>query len=94
VADDDAIGRRLAQLEQRVAELEAQSSRARPPAAETVRPPSPPRVPPPLPNAPVPTFSPPLRRLAIPGGAEAWLGQRGLLAIGVLALLLAAGYML
>jgi uncharacterized membrane protein len=97
VADDDAISRRLAQLEQRVAELEARSSGARPPAAETVRPPLPPRVPPPPPPpppAPVPTFSPPLRRLAIPGGAEAWLGQRGLLAIGVLALLLAAGYML
>ena len=37
---------------------------------------------------------PSLPRFSLPGGAEAWLGQRGLLAIGVLALLLAAGYLL
>jgi len=37
---------------------------------------------------------PSLPRFSRPGGAEAWLGQRGLLAIGVLALLLAAGYLL
>lgn len=94
MADDGEITRRLAQLEQRVSELEAQSSRPRAPAPAPDRP-TPPRVPPrPVSPPPAPGFTSPVPRLAIPGGAEAWLGQRGLLAIGVLALLLAAGYLL
>ena len=57
----------------------------------------PPPAPAPRPGAPAPP--PPSPRPAprrAPSGlpAEAWVGQRGLLAVGVLALLLAAGYLL
>jgi hypothetical protein len=60
------------------------------PAAEPAPPAAPP--PPPLAAAPFGTAEParPAPRLS----SEAWIGQRGLLAVGVLALLLAAGYLL
>ncbi len=82
--DDEEVRQRLVRLERRVAELEALTT-ARP------APPRPPPVPP-HPNPMFPLPKPP--QLSLPGGTEAWLGQRGLLAIGVFALLLAAGYLL
>jgi uncharacterized membrane protein len=93
-----SVEERLDRLEQRLEVLETlmrQSLRApappsRPPApADEKRPPSS--------AAPVahrppaePLASPPARSL----GSEEWIGQRGLLAVGVLALILAAGYLL
>lgn len=73
--DDGELRERLAQLEQRVAELEALAPRRQYPQ-------------PTVPRAP----SASLRHIA--DGAEAWFGQLGLLAVGVLALILAAGYLL
>jgi uncharacterized membrane protein len=53
---------------------------------------------PPAPNAeilsPRPTASPPPRFPASPLSSEQWIGQRVLLAVGVIALILAAGYLL
>jgi uncharacterized membrane protein len=59
----------------------------RPPAAAPVSPPVPPVPPPPPIEGPLP---PSPRRPAL----EQWVGQRGLLAVGVFALILAAGYLL
>jgi len=84
VPEDEEVRQRLARLEQRVAELEAIATvRATPPRPRPAPPPS-------NPIFPLPSFP----RMSLPGSAEVWLGQRGLLAIGVVALLLAAGYLL
>ena len=96
MADDPDVNARLARLEQRVAELEAITSRppARTPVATSGEPAVPPRrfSPPRREVEPVAVVPP--KKTTLTDGAEAWLGQRGLLAIGVLALILAAGYLL
>jgi uncharacterized membrane protein len=97
---------RLERLERRVAVLEglvrsslqqgsvthAASAVAGPPA------PSPETPQPPLPLEPVRASSPPVRppraRLSTVDIDEKWIGQRGLLAVGVVALLMATGYLL
>jgi uncharacterized membrane protein len=94
---------RLERLEQRVAVLETllrgqlgAQPKAPAPASES----SPasaaapaPRVPPPrTPTAPGPSPLPPSSRPLL--DTEEWLGQKGLLALGVVALILAAGYLL
>ena len=58
---------------------------SRAPVPPPPAPPPPPAAPAPLPRRPAP-FESPL--------SEQWIGQRGLLAIGVLALLMATGYLL
>lgn len=92
--EDEDLRERLARLEQRVAELEGLGPRRQ--AAPPPSPPPPSQLfPPPRPRAPPASPAPyAMPRLALSEGAEVWLGQRGLLAIGVLALLLAAGYLL
>ncbi|MBK7350445.1 MAG: DUF2339 domain-containing protein [Gemmatimonadetes bacterium] len=102
MSDDD----RLARLEQRLAVLEG-LVRQLVTANQGVRPvPSPPPVPPPAP--PLPPPPPPIRpfeeapsrRPPEPSRprpsiiSEEWLGQRGLLAVGVIFVILAAGYLL
>jgi len=100
----DRLERRIAVLEtvvrglaaQRgsgVAEQGAEASRMpEPPVAPLPPPPGPPAPPPLEPPAAVPLSRPP----ALPPSrlTEQWIGQRGLLAIGVLALLMATGYLL
>lgn len=90
---------RLERLEHRVATLEtllrrltAGAGSEAPPAAPPAVGPLPPRrpVPPPAPRPPAPER--PLSLFAI--DAEKWIGERGLLAVGVVALILAAGYLL
>ena len=96
MADDPDVSERLARLEQRVAELEAIAHLplARPPVPPAPGPPAPPpRAASPAPSSPPARREPPARSM-LSDGAEAWLGQRGLLAVGVLALILAAGYLL
>ncbi|HEU4569036.1 MAG TPA: DUF2339 domain-containing protein [Gemmatimonadales bacterium] len=95
---------RLERLEQRVQRLEQlmrQVLHALPPrAGEAVAPPAaapmseaPPGAPPPLVRAPA--TPPPPERTARPAlDGEQWVGQRGLLAVGVVAVVLAAGYLL
>lgn len=93
---------RIARLEERVAALEeALSSAARqrgsgaggqahPGPARPVIPPRPVK-----PAPPTPPFAPSPRRPAAPLlASEQWIGQRVLLAVGVVALILAAGYLL
>lgn len=94
--DDPDASERLARLERRVAELEAL---AHPPLAPPPVLPVPGPFVPPRRAAPPSPPEPPARPewpagFMLSEGAEAWLGQRGLLAIGVLALILAAGYLL
>ena len=88
--DDPDVSERLVRLERRVAELEALAHPrlAQPPVLPARGPlaPPPPSAPPARPESPAWSM--------LSEGAEAWLGQRGLLAIGVLALILAAGYLL
>src|SRR5512143_54652 len=97
---------RLDRLEQRLEVLEtlmreALRARGAPPAPARRAAPSPqaevPSVLPPVPPAAAAAPPPPALTPA-PAAAglssEAWIGQRGLLAVGVLALLLAAGYLL
>ena len=94
---------RLDRLEQRLEVLEtlmreALGARGAPPArAPSAAPPPRTELPPVPPPAPAPVTPPPAPAPA-PAAAglssEAWIGQRGLLAVGVLALLLAAGYLL
>ncbi len=90
---------RIDQLERRVATLEAlvRASAAGPRAA-------PPRPVPPRSAPPLTASAPPVRGLPDPGSpapkfravidTEKWVGERGLLAVGVVALILAAGYLL
>ena len=96
----DKLEQRMAVLEGLVRQLVSQSSatrsapsRPRPPAEQT-RPPSP--APVPMPGLSTPTDpAAPARaggRAAI--DSEQWFGQRGLLAVGVVFLILAAGYLL
>jgi uncharacterized membrane protein len=82
---------RLERLERRVAVLEALVRGSR--QAEAVEP-EPPPPPPPLEPA---RAAPPPRRAASSSAVsidERWIGQRGLLAVGVVALLMATGYLL
>ncbi|HEU4525347.1 MAG TPA: DUF2339 domain-containing protein, partial [Gemmatimonadales bacterium] len=91
---------RLERLERRVAVLEALVRTSLPPEAVTpaaVLEPTPkPAAPPPSP--PTDPMRPPPRPRAVSGHAvgidEKWIGQRGLLAVGVVALLMATGYLL
>jgi uncharacterized membrane protein len=94
---------RLDRLEQRLEVLESlmrevlRSRGAPVPPASAAEPAAPARPAPPSPAtaAPAPPLPrPALRREQAGLPAEAWIGQRGLLAVGVLALLLAAGYLL
>jgi uncharacterized membrane protein len=80
---------RLERLERRVAVLEALLRGS--PQVETAEP-----APPPPPLEPA-RPAPPPRRAASSSGVgidERWIGQRGLLAVGVVALLMATGYLL
>jgi uncharacterized membrane protein len=104
-----SVEERLDRLEQRLEVLEtlmrdvlrtrsaAPGSSPPPAAAEPVRPPG--IVAPPAPPPAVPAV-PPTGAAAAPGprpgrlASEEWIGQRGLLAVGVLALILAAAYLL
>lgn len=98
---------RLERLEQRVAVLETLVRRIAPAAAPQAPPPPALDVPAlneapdlgPAPTAPVPPPArPPARARSRPGawsvGSERWIGQRVFLGIGVVALLVAAGYLL
>lgn len=98
---------RLERLERRVAVLEAlvRSSLqpdAAPEAAAAPAPPPPPpppppprATPPPPPRSPAPPPSSPRPTVTSTVGIdERWIGQRGLLAVGVVALLMATGYIL
>ena len=99
MSDDD----RLARLEHRLTVLEGlvrQLVTANP-GVRPVPPPPPPPPPPPLPSRPAaeppsrPAPESPSRRAAEPSIiSEEWLGQRGLLAVGVIFVILAAGYLL
>jgi uncharacterized membrane protein len=90
---------RLDRLEQRMAVLESLVRGlvrdGETPAAQAPRPePSPlPHPPPPVPPVPV-RPPPPASTLRRSPRFEQWIGQRGLLAVGVFALILAAGYLL
>jgi uncharacterized membrane protein len=78
-------GERIDRLEERVARLEEL----------IVRLPGSPAAPPKTPPPPArPTAAPPRRRPAALLSPEQWIGQRLLLAVGVVALILAAGYLL
>ena len=89
---------RLEQLERRMAQLEEQMRvLAGQPGSEAARPPSTPAQATPPPRGPTaqPATAPPPRRPAAPLlSSEQWIGQRVLLAVGVVALILAAGYLL
>ena len=98
-----SVEERLDRLEQRLEVLETLMRdvlSARGPVAASAQPPraAPPPHPPPRPldpptaAAPAPTPAPARPRGSL--ASEEWIGQRGLLAIGVLALILAAGYLL
>jgi uncharacterized membrane protein len=103
----DRLERRIAVLEtivrglagQRGSGAAGQMAEAAPPPEPMPAPPSasppPTPAPPPPPHEP-PTRVPPSRPPAVPPYrlTEQWIGQRGLLAIGVLALLMATGYLL
>src|SRR5690242_16344276 len=98
-----SVEERLDRLEQRLEVLETlmrDALRARGPVAAGVQPPraAPPPQPPPRPEEPpaaaAPPSTPALARVRGRLASEEWIGQRGLLAIGVLALILAAGYLL
>jgi len=83
-----SVDDRLERLERRVEVLE-KLVRADPPVSAPVSIPLPPLEPPPPPRPP--------RRPAAPQASlidERWIGQRGLLAVGVVALLMATGYLL
>lgn len=90
---------RLERLERRVEVLEsllrAEGRQGGPAAVQDVpATPAPSLVipsPPPPPKPPRPLASPPS---LVPGLTEQWIGQRGLLAVGVIALLMATGYLL
>ena len=92
---------RLERLERRVAVLEALVRGSRQTEAAETEPvreeiSTTPVVPPPPPLEPA-RPAPPPRRAASPGAVsidERWIGQRGLLAVGVVALLMATGYLL
>lgn len=71
----------------------APPSRAEVPPALSLEPPAAMAAAPP-PSAPTPLPAPTPAPAAAGLSSEAWIGQRGLLAVGVLALLLAAGYLL
>lgn len=99
---------RLDRLEQRLEVLEtlmreALRARGAPPAPAPAdaspavapsapRAEAPPPAPPSVPSPPASAAPPPFLSARL--SSEAWIGQRGLLAVGVLALLLAAGYLL
>lgn len=93
---------RLERLERRVAVLESLVRSAIQPGGVPEAPaaPPPPRPAPPPPPPPPPPSPPPAARAprapAAPtvGIDERWIGQRGLLAVGVVALLMATGYLL
>jgi uncharacterized membrane protein len=93
----DRLERRVASLEQLMrrvmaGDVEASTDIPEPPSAPPAPPPPPPMAapePPPVGRAAPPRPAP---RPAIDG--EQWVGQRGLLAVGVVALVLAAGYLL
>ena len=99
---DDRIERlehRLQQLEELVLDLQAElRAKEVPPAGTLAREPA--ETAPPLPRPPVaPPPEPPQHKPAVSTprpsvGTEQWFGQRGLLAAGVLLLILAAGYFL
>ena len=101
MSDDERIARleqRLQVLEGLVRQLVAQGrssaelAAARPVVTQTAQTPAPPvRRPDPVPAPPTPAASPRAGGLL---GAEQWLGQRGLLAVGVIFVILAAGYLL
>ncbi len=89
---------RLEQLERRMAQLEEQMRvLAGQRGSEAARQPSTPAQAAPPPRRPTaqPATAPPPRRPAAPLlSSEQWIGQRVLLAVGVVALILAAGYLL
>ena len=89
---------RLEQLERRMAQLEEQMRvLAGQRGSEAARQPSTPALAAPPPRGPTaqPATAPPPRRPAAPLlSSEQWIGQRVLLAVGVVALILAAGYLL
>ena len=94
MSSDDRLDRlehRLTALETIVRQLVERTR-----SADAAVPPGPPR--PVAPVRPRPATPPPPHKspITIPGGAgiEEWIGRRGLLAVGVLAVLLAAGYLL
>jgi len=99
-----SVEERLDRLEQRLEVLETLmrdvlQARSAAPAPPPARPAGPPPV---QPSPPAPASSQPPRPRPAPApprvrgslASEEWIGQRGLLAIGVLALILAAGYLL
>ena len=78
----ERLERRVTQLEELVGALAGKEpAKTRPPAAGTITPSLPSSPPPRLPASPLLS-------------SEQWIGQRALLAIGVIALILAAGYLL
>ncbi|HSJ76366.1 MAG TPA: DUF2339 domain-containing protein, partial [Gemmatimonadales bacterium] len=88
----EQLERRLAAVEEQVKVLAGQRSggSAGQSSAAAPQPPQPPRRP-----AAPPPASPPPPRPAVPLlSSEQWIGQRVLLAVGVVALILAAGYLL
>jgi predicted membrane protein DUF2339 len=105
VSEQDRIDR-LEQRLHRLEQLMRQVLRALPASAVSDAgevPPPPTAVPPPAPELPTPRSTPatppPLARPVVPPAApaldgEQWVGQRGLLAVGVIAVILAAGYLL
>ncbi len=87
----DQLERRMAQLEEQMRVLTGQRG------SEAARQPSTPAQAAPPPRGPTaqPATAPPPRRPAAPLlSSEQWIGQRVLLAVGVVALILAAGYLL
>ncbi|HKU61731.1 MAG TPA: DUF2339 domain-containing protein [Gemmatimonadales bacterium] len=102
----DRLERRIAVLETVVRGLAGQVAAGTPARAAPIDPPAPPIPEPaseppadhaPQPVAPSPPPPPPSPRRSDPFHSpisEQWIGQRGLLAVGVLALLMATGYLL
>ncbi|HVQ48309.1 MAG TPA: DUF2339 domain-containing protein [Gemmatimonadales bacterium] len=87
----EQLERRMAQLEEQMRVLTGQRG------SEAARQPSTPAQAAPRPRGPTaqPATAPPPRRPAAPLlSSEQWIGQRVLLAVGVVALILAAGYLL
>ena len=87
----EQLERRMAQLEEQMRVLTGQRG------SEAARQPSTPALAAPPPRGPTaqPATAPPPRRPAAPLlSSEQWIGQRVLLAVGVVALILAAGYLL
>jgi uncharacterized membrane protein len=90
----DRLEQRLTVVEHLVRQLAAASAAAVAPPAPPPHETAPPPAAPPRPPVQAPPPSAAARFPRRPFLAEEWIGQRGLLAVGVLALILAAGYLL